>query len=224
MKKKQTKQMEIAAQVVFHVWDVTHRAGSVSVMDAYKEQILDRMDDKGMLPVCKCAGCDKELNADGSHPAERYAGTFNGLCYDCTNKGPIAMGKNPQGATIWNCPPHCPSWRRDRETFFQFDGCDCDHGRQWYERSNSQGGRYPLHCQKCLERYQTHPVTIAARDIEEKNRKIFNDWVQKMEGLVLAYMKQENIQSVDAEDDKKKLVVATKDLMSRNPVPARIEE
>ena len=42
--------------------------GVKSVEQLYKEQVLDVMDDRGMLPAAKCMGCGKELNADGNHP------------------------------------------------------------------------------------------------------------------------------------------------------------
>jgi hypothetical protein len=96
--------------------------------------LLDRayadMDKDGMFPSnwC-CVRCGKQLNADGHHPAELYAGTYNGMCYRCTLGPKFLEGtRGLDGGNVWNHPPHCPSWRRDREKHVFFWDCEDCHG------------------------------------------------------------------------------------------------
>jgi len=193
--------------------------GVKSVEQLYKEQVLDVMDDRGMLPAAKCMGCGKELNADGNHPAERYAGTANGLCYPCTNKGPILMTTNPQGAVVWNCPPHCPSWRRDRETFYQFPGCDCDHGRLWVNRSDSQGGRYPQECPKCEAIHNQHPTVVAARKAWTEYEQARNGWVKAATDEVSRIMLCTKQLAADTQEEQKALVDIARTVLEAMPSP-----
>ncbi len=85
------------------------------------------MDRDGFLAppgVLKCEKCGKGLNADKNHPAESYAGTATGLCYACEGAGAFPTGKVLlSGAIEYSHPPHSPSWRRDRETFYGFEDC-----------------------------------------------------------------------------------------------------
>jgi hypothetical protein len=113
----------------------------------------------GMLAPSVCKRCNKPLNADGGHPAELYAGTYNGLCYACTGSGEYSEGKQADGAETWNFPPHCPAWRRDRETFIGYAGCETcgGHGRIMHYRSYATGGPYPNQCELCSARYYAHP-------------------------------------------------------------------
>jgi hypothetical protein len=125
--------------------------------------IFDVMDRNGMLPAHNCKQCDKPLNADGYHPAELYAGTYTGLCYQCERTGKRLIKIDPvDGAETWEFPPHCPSWRRDRERFIGFTGCQACNGkgRLWVSRANSQGGSYSAQCKECSERYWTHPLRL----------------------------------------------------------------
>ena len=121
-------------------------------------------DDQGMYPQHDCKACGKPLNADGGHPAELYAGTYTGLCYECEKKGAYEEKELPSGAKMMSHPPHCPSWRRDRERFYWFPDCAnqrCDKGREMVSRSLSLGGSYPVQCPACMRRHSTSPATVA---------------------------------------------------------------
>lgn len=126
------------------------------------------MDRDGMLAgpgVLPCRGCGNGLDADGGHPAERYAGTFTGLCYTCERSQAFDTGeRSTSGAQLWSHPPHAPSWRRDRETFDWFPDCTnpkCQHGRIWISRPNTIGGDYTTACPSCWKRHFEHPATVA---------------------------------------------------------------
>lgn len=119
------------------------------------------MDSHGMLPAHGCKQCGKPLNADGYHPAELYAGTYTGLCYQCERSGERIIAVSPvDGAETWEFPPHCPSWRRARERFNGYPGCEqCGgKGRLWVGRSDAQGGSYSAQCEQCSQRYWGHPL------------------------------------------------------------------
>lgn len=109
-----------------------------------------------------CQRCGKLLNADGGHPAEIYAGTFNGLCYGCTAAGPYVVRVSLlDGARVLSYPPHCPSWRRDRETFTAYADCGTCNGSGVQGRGRSAGGgSYPEYCKPCIRRYSGHPVRV----------------------------------------------------------------
>lgn len=126
------------------------------------QELVKRYPD-GMLPSAPCKGCGKPLNADGGHPAEVYLGTYTGLCYACQNGGAYLERELPSGATLWNFPPHCPAWRRDREHFIGFADCPAcvGRGRIMISRSNSQGGSYPINCKTCSDQHYKHPASRA---------------------------------------------------------------
>ncbi len=118
------------------------------------------MDRHGMLPDdWFCGRCAKPLNADGNHPAEIYAGTFNGLCYGCTSAGPyVAAVTALDGCRRVSWPPHSPSWRRDRESHYGYEGCGTCGGMgivlPAYRSPDNGGGKS---CPDCLARYAAHP-------------------------------------------------------------------
>jgi hypothetical protein len=103
---------------------------ATTVINDTLDQAYEHLDRDGMLPgAWQCQRCGKQLNADGNHPAELYAGTFNGLCYPCTNGSKYVEGTRlVDGGTVWNYPPHLPSWRRSRETYVFFWDCEQCHG------------------------------------------------------------------------------------------------
>ena len=114
----------------------------------------------GMLPPQNCQRCGKPLNGDGNHPAELYAGTFTGLCYGCQNERPyVTKVYAADGAQRISYPPHCPSWRRDREEYTGYPDCpECGgKGRMYVDRSWRSGGGYHKSCERCLERFSGHP-------------------------------------------------------------------
>lgn len=121
----------------------------------------DLLDRHGMLPAeLFCLRCGKTLNADGNHPAELYGGTFNGLCYGCTKVGPyVAKVAVLDGCRVVSWPPHCPSWRRDREEHYAYEGCETCGGLgiEGRTRWDGHGGQY---CRPCLVRYSEHPLQV----------------------------------------------------------------
>lgn len=107
-----------------------------------------------------CKSCGVVLNEDGYHPAETYAGTCTFLCYSCMNAAPFVVETDDlDGMQSISYPPHCPSWRRDREVFTAYADCpDCKgQGFTWRP---AQSDRYRHYCQRCTERYTEHPVRM----------------------------------------------------------------
>lgn len=133
----------------------------MQALDALRELVRQYPD--GMLPSTPCKGCGKPLNADRGHLAEVYLGTFTGLCYACQNGAAYPEQELSSGATLWNFPPHCPTWRRDREHFIGFAGCPgcASKGRIMISRHDTQGGSYPVSCEACSDRHYKHPATTA---------------------------------------------------------------
>lgn len=118
------------------------------------------MDDRGFLPPCDCMRCGKPLEGMGQgHPAERYTGTYTGLCYACNDRPPECMGVSAlDGAQYWEYPPHSPSWRRYREGGYvgYADCARCD-GRGVTNWPVSYGTAYKS-CDDCHARYDAHPL------------------------------------------------------------------
>jgi hypothetical protein len=114
------------------------------------------MDAHGYFPAHPCRCCGATLQGEGGdRPAETYAGTYTGLCYKCERSGPYPVGDPlPDGTVRLSYPPHCPSWRRDREEVWAHPDCEeCGgSGRHRVSRSDPQGGPYYRHCRSCLER------------------------------------------------------------------------
>jgi len=115
----------------------------------------------GMYPKHSCKKCGKPLNADGNHPAELYTGTYTGLCYGCEKSSAYVVKEYRDGAKRISYPPHCPSWRRNREEFVAYDDCpDCGgKGRKMISRTFGVGGSYPINCEKCADRYYGESLT-----------------------------------------------------------------
>jgi hypothetical protein len=119
------------------------------------------MDNQGFYPRgTKCRVCGAVLggNFDGSgydRPAELYAGTFTGLCYQCEKAPRFIMRIEWDEARTISYPPHSPAWRRDRQEYIAYADCQECHGagRFIVDRADSQGGSYPRYCPACLDRY-----------------------------------------------------------------------
>lgn len=129
---------------------------------------------EGSVP---CTKCGTPLNPHGHRPAELYAGTYTGLCYKCQNGGAFCTHVELlDKAEHWDFPPHCPSWRRDRERYVGYNDCtDCDgRGAEWISRCDSRGGSYRAYCKTCFSRYYDHPVR---RRISQRERRIYNAWM-----------------------------------------------
>jgi len=160
----------------------------------------------GMFPDQKCLICGKQLNKDGRYPAELYAGTFTGLCYACTSSKAYRVAVFYDGAERWSYPPHCPSWRRARETYTAYPDCtECNgRGRIVISRANSRGGLYTEQCRTCSDRFRNEPKRAAYwkwhdkwlkkfREIAEaqfvkftKNRKDDKEFVEQTRQTIIA--------------------------------------
>lgn len=127
----------------------------------------------GFYPQHDCKKCGKPLNADGYHPAELYAGTYTGLCYGCEKSGPFVAKEHLDGAQTISYPPHCPSWRRDREEQIAYPDCpDCEgKGRFYVSRPFASGGGYYRYCPNCLGRFSSHPLRVWASN---RRKAIYN--------------------------------------------------
>lgn len=121
------------------------------------------MDKNGLFPAdWVCQQCGKPLNADGYHPAELHAGTYNGLCYDCTRKGPYVVAVSGlDGALSVSWPPSCPSHRRDRESRVGYEGCPHCEGLG-ATRKHANWSTYWEQCPHCKDRYYNHPSRVWA--------------------------------------------------------------
>lgn len=147
------------------------------------------MDERGMLPVAwKCLGCGRQLNGDGGHPAELYAGTFNGLCYPCTSAGPYVVGVAVlDGLRKLSYPPSCPSWRRDREREYAYPDCPKCLGSGRYVWARSGRGRQSAHCEDCFARWTHHPARLAAdrwyKRVHQACEAVFSEAVDQAAGV-----------------------------------------
>jgi hypothetical protein len=155
----------------------------------------------------RCLRCSKLLNADGGHPAEIYAGTYNGLCYGCTGSARyIVRVSLLDGARQVSWPPHCPSWRRDRESHTAYEGCETCGGlgielpayRGW-----ENAGQY---CRPCLERFSSHPVRVIAygwrTKVMQSADRAFQRRMTLAAGLKLTASRRKQEAAWDALDDE----------------------
>jgi hypothetical protein len=119
----------------------------------------------GMYPQHNCKQCGQVLNPDGHRPAELYAGTYTGICYACERSGPYVVEAHIDGAMLFSYPPHCPAWRRDRETYYTYLDCnECGGtGRHYVSRSAAYGGPYSRYCESCMQRFFEYPKRVKAR-------------------------------------------------------------
>lgn len=142
--------------------ETQERGPGAAAVDAWQRWLKDwKMGPDGRFQVeLHCLMCGRLLNADGNHPAEIHAGCYNGLCYGCT-KAPayIAEVAVLDGCQRVSWPPSCPSYRRDREKFYGYPGCEACQGMGVGGTSSSLGGGlYRKQCQACLDRYTGHPL------------------------------------------------------------------
>lgn len=146
------------------------------------------MDREGVLGApgeLKCKQCGVGLDANGGRPAERYAGTYTGLCYGCERSRSFDTGERLlSGAQVWSHPPHCPSWRRDREMFWWFPDCQnprCRHGSVWVSRRSSQGGSYTENCPACFKRHCDHPDVVAKSAYDASVLSAQRQWSRRVD-------------------------------------------
>lgn len=134
----------------------------------------------GMLPTHYCGRCESELNPNGFRPAELYAGTYTGLCYKCQNSPAFCTHVELiDRAEHWEFPPHCPSWRRDRESYVGYSDCnDCDgRGSKMVSRSFPSGGPYRTYCDICFSKYDNHPLR---KRLTQRRQRINNAWASAL--------------------------------------------
>jgi hypothetical protein len=142
--------------------ETQERGPFAGVVDAWHAS-LDAMGMNNHGELAKappCLACGKPLNADGNHPAETYAGTWTGLCYGCTKAPAVIVAVAVlDGLQKVSYPPHCPSWRRDRETFHGYPGCGTCQGMGVGSHGTSVGGStYRIQCKACADRRDAHPL------------------------------------------------------------------
>lgn len=128
--------------------------------------------------VLTCKRCNRHLNPNGDRPAEVYAGTFTGLCYACQDRGAEIIATDPlDGAICIEYPPHCPSYRRDRESYWGYADCQRCNGKCSIvvPRDFGNGGPYRQSCSVCWEKYHNNPVRKWTRDKRQKISRIANE-------------------------------------------------
>jgi len=117
------------------------------------------MDENGMLPEgLRCKQCGKVLDEGGMRPAERYAGTYTGLCDACTRAPAFVIEEDPtDGARRWSYPPQCPSWRREREEVVAYADCPTCKGtgrvRETVYGWRGHWDSIMTQCDDCSKRY-----------------------------------------------------------------------
>lgn len=135
----------------------------------------------GTLP---CLTCGKPLNPNGHRPAETYAGTFTGECYSCQGRGAFFTGVTfASGAQVWSHPPHCPAWRRDRETFTYWPGCEgqgCATGRVMKNSAGPFGGQHSAQCPACWAKHEAHPTTVEEYRAREARNVASREWERRV--------------------------------------------
>jgi hypothetical protein len=128
------------------------------VLARWQQSLQDLgMDSAGHLArPLECTRCRQPLRAEHG---ETHAGRFNGLCQRCTKSGAYLDAVAADGCQRWSFPPHLPSWRRDREFFRGYADCaDCaGRGIAPEPGRDISGGRYPVQCKACSDRYAAHP-------------------------------------------------------------------
>lgn len=132
----------------------------------------------GCLPAHACVKCGKELKGNNStHPAELYAGTYNGLCYSCTHNIRYVEKTYRDGATLWNYPPQRPSWRRDREKYVGYSQCPHCQGAGRYKN----GELYEF-CRPCQVKFDNEPVRKAKHEhFQRRYDSIYNTALSMLE-------------------------------------------
>lgn len=153
------------------------------------------MDSRGFFPAQPCKKCGAALQgADSGRPAELYAGTYTGLCYPCMNGSAFLLETDVvTGVQTWSHPPHCPAWRRDRETFLWFPDCSntkCEHGHVYVSRSDGAGGSYYVQCEPCGKRHWEHPVKVAEEECRKRLSAAHTAWALRMNAEFILRMER----------------------------------
>ena len=116
-----------------------------------------------------CKGCGKLLNQDGGHPAELYAGTYTGLCYDCERKEAYVIHEFYDGCKLVSHPPSCPGHSRNRQGYCWYPECkQCTMGVVWESHPDiaGMGGGYGRSsCPSCSHRQRLWLVNRRERKL-----------------------------------------------------------
>jgi len=136
----------------------------------------------GFLPEgTKCEQCGTVLKKD----AESYAGTFTGLCRVCENISVRIEKVFFDRAVRKSYPPHCPSWRRDRNQFIAYEDCpECKGtGKKTITRGMAYGGSYLINCSSCSYKFYRHPLRVWKSErfdrIQEKGQSSYLTLLKK---------------------------------------------
>lgn len=193
-----------------------------AIVEAWQQSLKDLdMGPDGLFRVeLHCLKCGKLLNADGNHPAEVHAGSSNGLCYGCTAAGPyLEKVAVLDGARRMNYPPHCPSWRRDREHFTGYPDCEICKGsgvKGWAPAVGNSSYRH--YCEACAQRYDSLPCRAQAwawsRLLMDRARAAFERRLKQHLGLRPRCSKKAYEAALATLDEGEKKAIAA-DILSR---------
>lgn len=131
-----------------------------------------------------CQRCSRGIDRDGNHPAQRYAGTYTGLCETCVVAPAMLAETLYDGAQVWDWPPHCPAWRTDRQKFIAYPGCaECrGHGRMVVSRHDAHGGDYPYNCRSCLLRYAAASERVVYQESAREHQRLWEERYRNYHG------------------------------------------
>lgn len=125
-------------------------------------------DENGFYPKQNCQKCQKPLQGQGEgRPAELYAGTFTGLCYECQNGGDYIFKTEKDGARHVSCAPSCPSWRRDRENYISYADCKVCKG-VGYSWKSGRHDSYRSYCEPCLKKHSENKFRVKYFRVSKK--------------------------------------------------------
>ena len=107
--------------------------------------------DSSCRPGGGCPWCE----GNRFHADRRRRAAADEQIKEWENSGPFVVAYLGNGFKRWSFPPHCPSWRRDREEFVGQEGCTLcgGKGRKMIYRPYGQGGPYPENCKTCWPKY-----------------------------------------------------------------------
>ena len=142
----------------------------------------------GMYPAeWRCRICKVQLNKDGFHPAELYAGTYTGLCYKCEAAPYFVEHTYFDGALRVSYPPSSPSWRRDRETFTAYADCTICQGKGVESTFYNNWTNHRVACKMCSTRYYDNAVRVKTGNTRRKLYIIAESlWERKLTNKVKA--------------------------------------
>ncbi len=152
----------------------------------------------GFLPEgVTCKRCGKELSdKNGRNPAESYLGSYTGLCKECTYEDPYVVKEYFDGAKKISHPPIKISGHNPRREFVAYDDCDECDGKGCEENHRVHRTNYYSYCEKCNEKFHSHPLRERKQELLEKYEQPINRRLDRWEEDF-----QDDIE--DIEDDEK---------------------